>query len=226
MFRTRHRHLRAILRDDPSDTGTPNPGGGGGATPPVPTPPPAEFDPSTLPPEARKWHEAQLKAADEKARTGTRDNAAKAERDKLLAEFAKTLGLAPAEVDPQAMAAELAQRRSSEALLRAELAIGKACRKTEIGADEDLVTAYLAREGKLSALDPADKGYAAAVEKLVTEAVAAKPAMKLAPVATPPGGRVPPAAGTFNRPAGGEGSPRPTMHDALTQFYAQQAPGQ
>lgn len=228
MFRTRRRHLRAILRDAPLDTGTPSPGGGGAPTPaptPAPAPPaPTEFDPATLSPEAKKWHEAQVKAADEKARTGTRDNAANAARAAVLDEFAQKLGLKPADVDPKALASELAESRATTAALRGEIAIGRACRKAEIGADEDLVTAYLARQGKLAELDPASKTYAADVEKLVAEAVAAKPALKLAttPSTPPPGGRQPAAGASFNRPGGGEQGAPPTFGEAVGAFYAQQ----
>lgn len=202
---TRFRHLRAILRDAPTDTGDPNPSGGGTGTPPAadpPATPPATFDPAALSPEVQAYIAKQVKAADEKARTTTRDNASKAATDAVLKTIAEALGQKPSEVDPATVAAELKAAREANATLRTEQAVERAARKA--GADEDLVTAKLMRDGKLKGLDPESAEFAEQVGKLVTEAVAANPRLKLeATPATPPGAAG--AVGSHTAPAGGEG---------------------
>lgn len=218
---TRFRHLRAILRDAPTDSGTPQPAGGGPGTgtPPEtkPTDPPAAFDPATLSPEAQAYIARMVKAADEKARTTTRDNAASAAEAKVRDEMAKALGLKPEQVDPAATAAALKAAQEAHSTLRVDVAVERIARKA--GADEDLVTAKLHRDGKLKGLDPEAEGFEAKVRALVDEAIAANPRLKLDTV-TPP----PPAAqggvGTHSTPAGGEGGQgRPkSLSDALSKI--------
>lgn len=216
---TRFRHLRAILRDAPLDTGTPDPQGGGTGTPPAANPPapPTAFDPSTLSPEAQAYIAKQVKAADEKARTTTRDNAATAAEAKVRKEMADKLGLTPAQLDPAAVAAELKAERDANRVMRIEGAAEKAARKA--GADEDLVVAMLARNGSLKGLDPEAADFRDQVKTLVDKAIADNPRLKLDTTATPP-----PAAqgavGSHQQPAGGEGgTARPkSIADALSRI--------
>lgn len=216
---TRFRHLRAITRTAPLDDGTPNPSGGGTGTPPESTPPtpPTAFDPSTLSPEAQAYIAKQVKAADEKARTTTRDNAATAAEAKVRKEMADKLGLTPAQLDPAAVAAELKAERDANRVMRIEGAAEKAARKA--GADEDLVVAMLARNGSLKGLDPEAADFRDQVKTLVDKAIADNPRLKLDTTATPP-----PAAqgavGSHQQPAGGEGgTARPkSIADALSRI--------
>jgi hypothetical protein len=215
---TRHRHLRAITRTAPLDNGDPNPSGGAPSSTPPATPPanpPADsFDPAKLSPEAKAYIAQQVKAADEKARTTTRDNASKAATDAVLQTIATALGQKPAEVDPAAVAAELKAARESNATMRTEVAVERAARKA--GADEDLVTAKLLRDGKLRGLDPEASDFADKVKALVDEAIAANPRLKL-DTTTPPPPAAQGAGGTHSAPAGGEGgNARPkSLADAL-----------
>lgn len=202
---TRFRHLRAITRTAPLDNADPNPSGGGTGTPPAATPPadkPAEFDPSTLSPEAQAYIARREKAADEKARTTTRDNAAAQAEAKVRKEMADKLGLTPAQLDPATVAAELATERAANKVLRVETAVERVARK--VGADEDLVVAKLARDGKLKGLDPESDKFADEVKALVDKAIADNPRLKLeTTTATPPGAAG--AVGSHSAPAGGEG---------------------
>lgn len=201
---TRFRHLRAITRTAPLDGDTSNPSGGGAGTPPETNPPapPAAFDPSTLSPEVQEYIRKREKAADEKARTTTRDNAASAAEAKVRKEMADKLGLTPAQLDPATVAAELKAERDANRVMRIEGAAEKAARKA--GADEDLVVAMLARNGKLKGLDPEADDFTDKVKALVEQAIADNPRLKLDTTASPP-----PAAqgavGSHQQPAGGEG---------------------
>lgn len=202
---TRHRHLRAITKTAPLDDSSGASGGGGTGTPPVATPPadkPAAFDPSTLSPEVQEYIRKREKAADEKARTTTRDNAAAQAEAKIRDEMAAKLGLKPAEVDPAATAAELAKAREANVILRTEGAVERAARKA--GADEDLVVAKLLRDGKLKGLDPEAADFTDTVKKLVDELVASNPRLKLDTV-TPTPAAAQGAVGSHSQPAGGEG---------------------
>lgn len=203
----RFRHLRAITRTAPLDTGTPNPGGGGGTgtapeTPPV-TPPAADpFDPEKLSPEAKAYIAKREKAADEKARTTTRDNAAAEATKTFRTKLAELLGEKPETIDPATVGAELAAAREANLILRVEGSVERAARKA--GADEDLLVAKLARDGKLKGLDPEASDFTDKVNKLVTDAITANPRLKLdVTTATPPGANG--AVGTHTAPGGGEG---------------------
>lgn len=212
----RRRHRRGPwLRDDPSDTGTPTPGGGGAPSPPAPPAPPTPqpFDPSTLSPEAQAYLRQREAEADRKARTGAKENAAKEERSRIQAELAEKLGLKPAEVDPQKVAAELAAERAEKAALLAEKAIGRVCRAADVSADEDLVMAVLQQRGALKGLDLSD---AEAVKKLVVDLVTEKPNLKIgAPAAPPAGGRQPGA----NFPPPTDSKERPSLTEAISRAY-------
>ncbi len=219
---TRFRHLRAILRDAPTDSGTPTPSGGGApagagseTSPAGSAAPP--FDPSSLPPEVQEYIRKREKAADEKARTTTRDNAAAAAEQKVRDEMAKALGLKPEQVDPAQTAAALKAAQDANTTLRIEVTVERIARKA--GADEDLVAAKLQRDGKLKGLDPEAEGFEAKVRELVDAAIAANPRLKL-DTTTPP----PPAAqggvGSHSAPAGGEGGTvRPkSLSEALSKI--------
>lgn len=222
MFNRRHRG--PFLRDAPAE------GAPGGPTdpppapvppvPPAPTPPPA-FDPSQLSPEARAYLDAKVREADTKARTGTRDAAAQAAEAKIKDDIAKLLGVKSADVDPAAVAAELAKARDENRAIKVESAVERAARVA--GADEDLLVAKLARDGKLAGLDPAAADFGTKIKALVDEALAANPRLKLdATPATPPAGGRAPVAPVGAAPAGGERTGRPSMTAAIGAAMAAQ----
>jgi hypothetical protein len=201
----RFRHLRAITRTAPLDTGDPNPSGGGtGTSPETPANPPAAdpFDPEKLSPEAKAYIAKQVKAADEKARTTTRDNAAAEATKTFKAKLAELLGEKPEQVDPARVGAELAAAREANKLLRVEGSVERVARKA--GADEDLVVAKLARDGKLRDLDPEAADFTDKVKALVDKAIADNPRLKLDTTAAPPAAAQG-AVGQHSAPAGGEG---------------------
>lgn len=207
-------------RTAPVEPGTGPDNGGGGGAPNQPADPatPSAFDPSTLSPEAKAYVEAQLKAERDKARGFERAAGAKEERSKVTTELAKALGLAPAEADPQKIAAELAAAQEANKLLKVEGAAERAARK--LGADDDLVVAKLHRDGVLKGLDPDAPDFADKVKAAVEKVVADNPRLKLdgAPTVTPPAGKAPVAQAAGGNGAG-EGSRRPGLGPAIGNSY-------
>jgi hypothetical protein len=165
---------------------TPTPGAPTPVPAPVPTPPaptgqpaPAPFDVKSLPPEAQAWVREQIAAADQKARTQSKANAAKEATESTLSKIAQALGLAPdATKDPDALAKQLREAQSEARALHVDTAIEKAARKA--GGDEDLVSAWLAKHARtaLKELDPNDAGFRKAVDDLVVKAIEEHPRLK------------------------------------------------
>lgn len=203
---TRRRWHGPLGRTAPVEPGTGTaPSAGGSAPTPSPAPPapapappaaPAAFDPASLTPEARAYLDAQIRAADTRARTGTRDNAAKEARAALL----KELTGGDATKTPEQIAEELRQAQTTAAekdrkikALMTERAISQACRAPDVLGDGDLVAALLAHQGKLDGLDPSAADFDAKVQALVKAAVAANPRLKLdqGPAVPAPGGSNP-----------------------------------
>lgn len=228
LTRTRWAHHGLRQRTAPVEPGTGTVDNGGApaapAAPPAPAPAPAVFDPATLSPEAKAYIAEQTRKADERARTTTRDNAAKTATDELTKKLAEALGIAPKEADPAKLTAELQQIKARNAELLQDRAIMDACGKPDVKADADLVGALLARQGKLKDLDPDASDFGAKVTALVAETVAANPRLRLdpAPAAPAPGGSAPvaPMAGG----TGGEGRKRPgSIAEALLASRAQKS---
>lgn len=175
-------------------TGEPNPTPGAPApgAPPAPTatPPPA-FDPSTLSPEAKAYLDGQVAAAqaaaDLKARTQSKANAAAEEQARIM-KVMQDAGLLPGGVpsDPAAVAAQLATIAQANADLMRTQAIERAAWQAK--ADPERVAAMLNHQGRLKDLDPAAPDFGAVVKALVEESIAANPWMKLevAPATPPP----------------------------------------
>jgi hypothetical protein len=131
--------------------------------------------------------------------------------------MAAKLGLKPAELDPAAVAAELKAERDANRVMRIEGAAEKAARKA--GADEDLVVAMLARNGKLKGLNPEAADFTDTVKTLVEQAIADNPRLKL-DTTTPPPPAAQGAVGSHQQPAGGEGgTARPkSLSEALSKI--------
>lgn len=225
MFTIRHRARFGRTAPVEPGTGSTENGGAPAAPPAAPAAPPAPapvaFDPNTLSPEAKAYIEAEKRKADERARTGTRDNAAKQARDELAKTLAEALGLTPKEADPAALAKEIETLKARNVELAQDKAISDAARAAS--ADADLVGALLARQGKLKGLDPDAADFAAKVKTLVDETVVANPRLKLdtPPLTPPPGGSAPVAPVGGN---GGAGRQRPgSIAEALTQSRAAKA---
>jgi hypothetical protein len=220
---TRHRWTKPLGRTAPVEPGT-GTADNGGAPAPAPAPAPAAppvFDPNSLTPEARAWMDEQVRKADEKARTGTRDNAAKQATDELTKRLAEALGVAPKAASPEALSAEISTLKARNAELAQAKAISDACRADDVKADADLVEALLARKGKLKDLDPDAADFSAKIKALVLETVNANPRLKLeaAPAAPAPGGSAPVAP--MNGGTGGEGRKRPeSIAQALAESRA------
>jgi hypothetical protein len=175
------------------------------ATPPAPPATPA-FDPNALDPAVKAYLDSERKriVAEEsgRARTESKANAAREAQAELLAK----LGLKP-DVKPEDAAAELAAERAERAASKA-------------GADDELVSAYLAGKGRLKDLDPTASDFADKVKALIDTALTEKPSLKLAtaPPATPPGGQGPGSAVV----PGQQPAPkkRPDMVSAYAAHYA------
>lgn len=220
--RTRWAHHGLRQRTAPVEPGTGTVDNGGApaapAAPPVPAAP-APFDPNTLSPEAKAYMAEQARKADERARTTTRDNAAKAAKDEIAQAVAQALGLAPKDADPAKMTQEIEALKARNLELIQDKAINDAAKTAQ--ADADLVGALLARQGKLKGLDPDASDFDAKIATLVAETVAANPRLKLetGPAVPAPGGSAPvaPMAGG----TGNEGRKRPgSIAEALTAARA------
>lgn len=224
--RTRWAHHGLRQRTAPLDPGAGSADNGGApaapAAPPAPgapAPAPAAFDPNTLSPEARAYVAEQARKADERARTTTRDNAAKTATDELTKKLAEALGIAPKEADPAKMTQEIEALKARNTELIQDKAINDAAKTAS--ADADLVGALLAKQGKLKGLDPEASDFATRVKALVDEVVAGNPRLKLdtGPAAPAPGGSAPVAPMSGN---GNEGRKRPgSIAEALTASRAQ-----
>jgi len=192
-----------------------------GATDPSPAPvaPAAPaFDPNALDPAVKAYLDGERKriAAEEgqRARTQSKANAAAEAQAELLAK----LGLKP-DVKPEDAAAELAAERAERRSLQVSYSVERAASKA--GADDELMSAYLAGKGRLKDLDPTASDFADKVKALIDAALTEKPSLKLAgaaPIVTPPGGQGPGSAVV----PGQQPAPkkRPDMVSAYAAHYA------
>lgn len=223
----KHRGLRVrgpMLRTAPVEGGAggadPSAGGGGAPAQPVPTPPaPAAASPLDDP--AVKAAIAKATAdAEAKARLGSKENGKKEALEELKNALGPLLGIAPKDVDPAALGAELATSKALANRLLTERAVEKAARAA--GGDEDMVTAWASHKGLLKGLDPAAADFATKVAELVKAEIEANPKLKagdvalVVPAVTP--GRQG-AASTATRTGAGE-SGRPSLNDALGSAMA------
>lgn len=164
------------------------------AAPPAPTAPPA-FDPTALAPEAQAYLKAQIDAADLKARTGSKANAAAEARAEMAAQVARALGLQTDEPpSPEILTQHLEAARDQAWSAGVELQVYRAA--AQHGANPD---ALLDSRGFISSLDdmvdldPRSPEFAAALEAKVQAAAAKYPA---APGQAPTGPRPDPSQGT------------------------------
>jgi hypothetical protein len=187
---------------------------------PVPTPPPAAsappapsvFDPATLPPEARDWLKRQQADAEAKARLGAKAAAAQAATDDVMAKIAAALGKAPGTVDPTTLTTELGATQRELRQLRVESAAEKAA--TRAGGDPDLVVAVLARQGKLSSLDPTSADFGAALDALVSTALNDNPRLRAGGAQVP----APGAQGASGQPFGAGPGTGPITAEQLAKM--------
>lgn len=167
-----------VVTDPPADP-TPTP------AVPAPVDPAPAFDPKALSPEAQEYIRSQIAAADQKARTTSKANAAKEATEALTSKLAQALGLAPDQSrDPEALTKQLTESQREARMLRIERAIELAARKSD--ADEELVTAVLLRGGRLAKLDPTADDFGASVAELVKSAVEANPRLRATPAVPAP----------------------------------------
>lgn len=160
------------------------------ATEPTPTPaapatgtaaPVAQFDPATLSPEAKAYLKAQIDAADLKARTTSKANAAAEERAKLTAEFAKTLGITPGDepLDPAKLSEQIQQAQASAWRNGTELAMYRVA--GSLGADAEALldsNSFLDTLDDLVDVDPRSAEFLTALKAKVEAAMATNPRFK------------------------------------------------
>lgn len=176
---------------------------------------PTAFDPASLSPEAKAYLDGQVRKAqadaDAKARTTSKANA----RQETLDEIAKALGLKPAELDPAKLSEQLTRTAAENRSLKIDAAIRTAAGAPAVRGDAELIGAVLDRAGRLADLDPAAADFADKVAKLVTDAVAANPRLKL---------DVPATAATQGAVApvnGGQSGPRVAdLNGAVAKLYS------
>jgi hypothetical protein len=186
---------------DPTPAGpapTPNP-----AAPPTPQPAPAQpapFDPASLTPEARAYLKSQIDAADMKARTTTRDNAAADARKQLAADVAKALGLTEAPADPAKLTEQLTASQTATRQAAVELAVWKAA--ATAGGNAELLLDSRAFVDTISKLDPTAGDFSTKLTEAITAAVTSNDRFK---VAGPAPAQQPPS----RFPGGADGGPRP-----------------
>lgn len=105
----------------------------------------------------------------------------------VLDSIAKALGVKGSEeVDPAKLTEQLTAAQAEARQLKVERAVERAARTH--GADEALLTAVLAHQGKLTGFDPASDTFATDVDALVAEAVEANPRLKAETTAPAPAG--------------------------------------
>jgi hypothetical protein len=185
-------------------------------TPPAPQQPTATFDPSSLTPEAQAYLKAQIDAADLKARTGSKANAAAEAQREMAAKVAKALGLAGAEPPDPAQLLEQAEAARDAAWASAlELQIFRIAGAA--GANPDALLdsrSFIDSLDELYELDPKSAEFKAALQAKVQAAAAKYPATPGSPApGAPAGPRPDPTQGTRGTPT----TARPT---SLTQAYA------
>lgn len=188
--------------------------------PPTPAPAPpvqpaAPFDPASLSPEAQAYLKAQVDAADLKARTGSKANAAAEAKKEIAAQVAKALGIAGDEPpDPAKLLAQVEQARDAAWASAVELQIHRTA--AAAGANpEALLDSRSFIEGldDLIDLDPSSAEFKTALQAKVQEAAAKYPAQQ-APGA-PTGPRPDPtqgARGSTERPK--------SLSEAIGAHYA------
>ncbi|MFD6415995.1 hypothetical protein [Streptomyces sp. NPDC060194] len=139
-----------------------------------------------------------------KARTTAKKAAADEARAEIVQELGKALGLVqddkdtppdPAELTRQITAAQAAHRETA-----VELAVYRGAARH--GADPDALTDSRAFLASIKGLDPADEGFAKAVQAAIKKAVDDNPKLKTAPAAPAR------ASGDFNGGAGGSSEPQ------------------
>lgn len=145
---------------------------------PAPPPVPAPFDVNALTPEVQAYIKAQVDAADLKARTGSKANAAAEARKELTAQIAKTLGLAGDEPpDPAALTAHLEAARDAAWASGVELQVFRIA--GGLGANPDSLMdsrAFISSLDDLVDLDPNSAEFRTALQAKVQEAAAKHPA--------------------------------------------------
>lgn len=185
------------------------------SAPPTPAPTPAApFDPASLSPEAQTYLKSQIDAADLKARTGSKANAAAEAQREIAAKVAKALGIASDEPpDPAVLLEQVEQARNAAWASAVELQVHRMA--SAAGADPEKLLdsrAFIDSLDALVDLDPNGEEFRTALKAKVQEAAAKYPA---APGA-PNGPRPDPSQG-----ARGNAQTRPTsLGQALAAHYA------
>lgn len=190
----------------------PTPGAPADTAPPA-QPPPTPFDPASLTPEAQAYLKAQIDAADLKARTGSKANAAAEARREMAAQVAKALGLAGDEPpSPDELADQLAQARDAQWATGLELQMYRVAPELA----ERLLDSrsFVDSLDDLVDLDPRSAEFRTALAAKVQEAAAKH---TTAPAPGAPGPRPDPSQGA----RGAAPTGRPTsLTSALTAHYA------
>lgn len=163
--------------------------------PTVPAVPAEPVVPAVVPPETfdRAYVEGlRREAAGYRTKVEAAETAAAAARSEADARVQAVLtaaGITTGQADPAEVAKQFAAERDTAAAeaaaarkeanaLKVENALGKAARAHK--ADEDLLTAVLAHEGKLAGLDPAAADFATTLDALVKQTVEGNPKLKAA----------------------------------------------
>lgn len=189
--------------NEPGTTGTidPNAGAGsageGGKTGDAPK----EWKLEDLPAEAQAFIRKQVADAEAKARTNSKANAATEERNRLVAEFSKVLGLAGDNTDPKVLAEQLTKAQAEKVSAQRERDLVRVAGRASVGGDADAMLDSTSFKTKLDKLDPESATYAADLEALVVSEIASTPRFKSATAPAAAQG----ASGDFSGGSGGSG---------------------
>jgi hypothetical protein len=168
----------------------------------------AAFDPSSLSADARAWLDGQVRAADLKARQGSKANAAREAREELMAEVAKSLGLDTAQLDAETLQAQLEEMRDQVWAAGLEREVNRVA--AALGADAESMLdsrKFVDSLDDLAELDPRSSEFKEKLEAKVREAAAKYPAK--------PGGAAP--AGPRPDPTQGARTGQASRPTTLTQ---------
>lgn len=137
-----------------------------------------EFDPKTLDAAAQAYLAKQIADADARARTTSKENAAKQARTDVLAEIGKALGLTAAPADPAAAAQQVSALQTSNRELTIEVAILRGA--STHGGNPQAIADSRAFMAKANALDPTADNFTEQLEGLIKAHIEANPSAKAA----------------------------------------------
>lgn len=163
-----------------------------------------------LPAEAQAYVRKLTADAEAKARTTSKTNAANEARALLVKELGPLLGLTTENTDPKVLADQLVKAQADRVAAIRERDLVRIAGRASVGGDADALLDSTAFTKKLHALDADSATYAADLEKLIIDEVAANPRFKASGAQAPAAQG---AAGDFSGSGGSSSAGAPGVED-------------